>query len=105
MAEFQIPIEDAANLGNFYFTVDMDGVDYTLDFHFNDREGFWYMDVLDIDGNIVRAGLKVVINFPLLLRWAGTDRPDGELLCLNTYSDDEPGLEDLGTNAIMIYAT
>lgn len=99
-----INIENAAD-GPFLFTVDLDGVDFVLNFEFNIRDGFWYMDVLNTAGEHIRSGLKVVVNFPLLTRWRETGvRPEGELFVIDTRpTPTDPGLEDLGVNGILLY--
>jgi len=99
-----ITIEDAAE-GPFFFTVSLGGIDFILKFQFNSREKFWYMDVQDTAGNQIRSGLKVVVNYPLLLRWKETGvRPVGELFVIDTRAEpQDPGLEDLGVNGILAY--
>ncbi|GAH17648.1 unnamed protein product, partial [marine sediment metagenome] len=70
-----IPILDAGTVGAFSFTVDLEGVDFQFDFQYNDRESAWYFDLLDADANMLRAGIKCVINFPLLRLYQGLERP------------------------------
>ena len=105
MAEYQIPIENAGELGAFFFSVDLSGVTYQFNFQFNSREGFWYFDLLDVDGNMLRSGVKCVVNFPLLLRWVEAERPEGYILVLDTREDSaDPGLADLGVSGQLFYS-
>ncbi len=104
MSAFLIPIENAAEDGAFFFRVDLDGVDYQISFQYNTREGFWYFDLLDADGEIIRSGIKCVGNWPLLYRMVDQGRPPGELLTLDTRPTPvDPTLESLGLDASLIY--
>jgi len=104
MATLIIPLEDAADLGNFSITVDLDGVDYQFDFAYNGREDAWYFDLLDVVGNYLRSGVKVVANWPLLWRYVSEDRPAGEIVSLDTRDTPlDPALADLGLNVLFGY--
>jgi len=99
-----IPIENAGEAGAFYFTVDLDGVTYALAFQYNSREGYWYFDIQDIEGNLVRSSVKAVINWPVLRLDVSQLRPAGELLFVDTRTErSDPGLDDLGETAVLGY--
>lgn len=104
MATLIIPQEDAATLGKYVYTVDLDGVDYQIDTYYNDREDSWYFNLLDTEGTILRAGVKIVSNFLLLRLMVTEPRPAGELLCINTIPGaEDPTIEDFGVDAVMAY--
>jgi hypothetical protein len=99
-----IPVEDASTLGPFFFTVDLDGVNYQFNLTPNEREDFWYLDVLDIDDNVIRQGVKVVSNWPLLRLVMDTPRPEGEVITIDTrYAPLDPGLDDFGIEVLLGY--
>ena len=99
-----IPIQNAAELGALFFTVDLDGVTFEANFQFNSREGFWYFDIQDLEGNIIRSGVKVISNWPVIRLDVSQLRPAGELLFVDTRSDrGNPGLADLGANTFFAY--
>ncbi len=99
-----IPISGAELDGAFYFVVSFDGVDYRLDFQYNDREGFWYFDLADPAGTQIKSGIKVVVNWPFFRQLVGASRPAGELLAIDARtSPNEPGLDDLGVRALLTY--
>lgn len=99
-----IPIEDAGINGAFFFTVDLDGVTFQIDFQFNSREGFWYFDIQDLEGNIIRSSVKAVINWPSIRLDRSTLRPAGELMFIDTRTEpSDPGLYDLGENVVFGY--
>jgi len=102
-----IPLENAKNEGNFTVAIDMDGEDFQLHFQLNDREDFWYFDLLDVDGNQLRSGIKAVSNFPLLRLMVHNStpaRPAGEIMCIDTLDNPtDSGVEDFGISAEMAY--
>jgi len=105
MAVYTIPLEDAAELGAFTFTVDLDGVDFQFAFQFCSREEFWYFDLQSPDGSTLRAGIKVVSNFPLLRLYRDVvSRPAGEVMSINTLlNPTDPGLSDLDVSSVFGY--
>lgn len=104
MAVYTIPLDNPAELGAFGFSVDLDGVDFRLDFQFNSREGFWYFDLLDTEGTILRSGIKVVSNYWLLRLFSARTRPLGELISIDTRLEPtDPGLEDLNVTSFFGY--
>jgi hypothetical protein len=105
MANFIIPTPDAKDLGNFFFDVDLDGTLYQLNFQYNERDGFWYFDVLDFDGNEVRTGIKCVVNWPFFTYASSPLKPAGELMCLDTRENSEdPTLDSFGLDVLLAYA-
>lgn len=103
MSTLTFPISNAGEDGAFLFSATLDGVDYQLSFQFNTRSGFWYFDLLDIDGNPIRTGIKCVVNFPVVRLCKELDRPAGEIILLNTTHDNDPGLADLGGETVFAY--
>jgi hypothetical protein len=105
MADFIIPTPDAKDLGNFFFDVDLDGVLYQLNFEYNEREEFWYFDILDLEGNEIRSGIKCVVNWPFLIFTSNPNRPAGQLLCLDARENSEdPTLDNFGIDVFFAYS-
>jgi hypothetical protein len=104
MSVSTIEIQDAANLGALKFSVTLDGTDYQLEFRHNSREDSWYFNLLDVAGDVIRSGIRCVINFPLIRLVREATRPPGELFCLDTRQvPNDPLLADLGINSIISY--
>lgn len=101
MAILELPTR--VDLSVYDFTVDLDDVVFTLSFFFNTRSNHWYFSVLDLDGNPLREGLKIVSNWPLLLPWIQQSRPGGEMVSANPETDDDPDRETFGTNSVLTY--
>ncbi len=103
MAVFTLPTRQ--DLSNYEVEVDLDQVTYRLRFKFNSRDEAWYMSVLDANGVILRAGIKLVSDWEILRLWRDTNvRPAGEIITLNLGEDlTKPGLEQLGTDTLLLY--
>ncbi len=82
----------------FYTQVsDFDGVNYSLEFRYNQRETCWYLSIADDIGNDIINGIKIVCSIPLLRRFSDTRLPPGELIAVASGDDDSPpGLTELG---------
>ncbi len=101
---YTIPLNTAQDRGAFYFTVALDGQLFRLDLLFNSREGFWYMDISDQNGDPVRMGVKLVVNWPLIGPRVGTNRPLGELMVIDTRGDiEDPTWDSLGHDHQLVY--
>lgn len=82
----------------------LDGVTYTLEFRWNDRASGWFLNILNADADeIIQAGIRVVVDFPLNLYRA--DRtPPGLLYARDTSGTrTDPGLKDLGDRVQFFY--
>jgi hypothetical protein len=83
----------------FYdIVVGLEGVNYRLQFNYNQRENVYYMSVATADGLDIVNGIKVVCNWPLLHKYADNRLPPGEIFAFaNTQDQSPPGLAALGT--------
>jgi hypothetical protein len=104
MTIYNIPVENAPELGVFDMIVDMDGSDFQLTFAYNPRDGFWYVDVADVAGNPIRSGLKCVINYPLMRLCKEQGRPLGEIFVIDPRpTSEETGLDGFGSDGLLTY--
>lgn len=87
----------------YRFTVELDSVVFRLLLVFNVRSDHWYLSIFDIDGNPLREGLKLVSNWPLTTTWTQQSRPEGELICANPETDDDPDRDTIGTDSVLCY--
>jgi hypothetical protein len=85
----------------------LDGVEYLLDFEWEDRESCWYMNIFDQDQNPLAYGIKLVINTPLLRRFRDPRLPKGLLFCgdLSESETDIAAPGDLGNRVPLVYLT
>ncbi len=84
----------------------LEGVDYVLRFAFNERDQYWYLDLLDQDGDPIATSLRCVVGWPLLRRSTDGRKPPG-ILAFEDASGlgRDPGFEDLGTRVQLVYFT
>lgn len=101
MAILEMPTRN--DLSVYSFTIELDSVVFTYSFYFNVRSNHWYFSILDIDGNPLREGLKVVSNWPLLIPWIQQGRPEGEHVSANPENDDDPDRDTFGTTSVLTY--
>lgn len=102
MATLEIPT--STTLALYRQQVELDSAVFLMSFRFNAREGFWYLDIDDVDGVPVRSGIKLVVSIPLLRLVTAATRPLGEMVVIDTTSTDaEAGLGDLGADSLLTY--
>lgn len=89
---------------DYRFRSELDGVTYTLELHWNARLEAWFLDVGDVDGNVLKHGIRVVVGWPLLFRAVDEDLPPGDLMAIDTSGQDaEAALNDLGGRVQLVY--
>jgi hypothetical protein len=93
-----------ADLPSYGFQLELEGRSYGFVFRWNERESAWYFDVLDGDGELLRSGLKIVLDFPLFLRARSSAMPPGQLFAVDTGATGlDPGLNELGARVQLVY--
>jgi hypothetical protein len=103
MAAFLLPCN--SNLPDFTFQCELDAVTYQFHFRWDERELAWFMGILDVSGNALINGVRVVVGFPLAVRTRyNTAMPPGALIAFDTSGQDlDPGLTDLGSRVQILY--
>ncbi len=90
----------------FTVTVTLDGVTYELEYNWNHRCGFWSITVSDSAGNVLIAGVKIVLEFDLFKRYSKTALPKGLFIAIRDGLDKAKlRFDELGKNANIIYVT
>jgi hypothetical protein len=80
--------------------VALGGVTYRLRFRWNGRSESWFLDVLGAGGEVLVAGVRVRLEWPLLRQHVNAALPEGETIALDaTGTRAEPGRDDLGQDA------
>ena len=94
----------STDLAYYEFEVELDGVEFKMEFRFNDRDDSWYMTLLDSEDAVLRAGIRVVLSWALLRLWAEATRPDGEIISVNQGDvTAPPTLNQLGAEVVLTY--
>lgn len=90
--------------GNYTFAVQLDGTTFNFEFNWNDRQGAWFFNLLDIANTPLLMGRKVVLNLPMISEFVDPAFPLGDLMATdNSGQNIPPGLTDLGSRVIMVY--
>lgn len=91
-------------LAFYEFEVELDGVEFRLEFRFNDRDDAWYLTILNTDDVVLRASLRIVLEWTLLRLWAEATRPDGEIVSVTQGKvSAPPTLNQLGGEVVLTY--
>lgn len=85
--------------------VQLSGREYRLDLRWSDFEGAWYLALRTAAGVLLVAGVRVVVNLPLLSgRHGVAGVPAGELVAMDVRpTPADPGLDDLGDIVRLTY--
>ncbi len=97
MATFTIPT--APETPNYVQRTTLDGREFLLRFLHNQREDTWYMSILNTEEAIIKAGIKIVVDWPLIRKFRYDVRmPPGEFFARTAIAgnDDPPGIGELG---------
>ena len=99
-------IEVETNRPRFTERVSLDGVTYRLTFRWNDRAPAWLVDIASEDGTMVVSGRRLAVNNLLTRQFRHLPAlPPGHMMAFDTtLRASDPGLTDLGTRVIMLYA-
>lgn len=77
---------------------------YNVGFNWNEREGFWYMDIADANNAPIVVGIKLVANWNLTQQYKDSRLPDGFILCVDqSGSGRDPGRNDLGSRCVVTF--
>lgn len=89
---------------DYLATVTLDGVPFTLEIYWNDREGQWYFSIYDLNQTPLITGRKIALYIPLLSRFKNASLPNGDFICYDTSgSGIDPSLNDLGIRCPLVY--
>ena len=103
MAAFNMPIR-TDGYPHFDFECELDGRSYVFEFIWNERATVWYMTIADSVGTVLLAGIPIVLDYPLISRFASDDLPPGEFQAVDTTGEGTPPtLEDFGSRVQLLY--
>lgn len=84
--------------------VELDGSTFGLELQWNFREEAWYLSLADSEGQVIVAGVKLVVGFPLMTRSKDARMPRGLFQAQDTTGGSaDPGFADLGARVQLYY--
>lgn len=97
-------IPTSTSIPYYEFEIELDDVEFKLEFRYNDRDSSWYLTIKDVDDAVLRAGIRVVEDWSLLRLWADATRPGGELVTASSPGvSAPPTLNQLGAEVVLSY--
>lgn len=102
MAIFNIPARN--DLPWYSFKITLTNVVYTLEFRYNPRMARWIMNVMDSSGNMLIAGVALLIARDLAGQFVEAGLPPGTFYALdNTGSLEQPTRYSFGVTHGLFY--
>jgi len=87
-------------------TIQIEGIYYILDIHWNTRDEAWYLSIYLADLTPIVTGIKLVIDYELINDYKVDSMPPGALFLIDTSLKGFPcGRVDLGQRCQLIYLT
>lgn len=104
MAIVEIPT-DSEN-STYTQVLQLEGVFYLFDFHWNTRDEAWYCSIFLTDGTPLVSGIKLVVDYELLASYKVANQPPGALFLIDTTLNGLPcGRNELGVRCKLLYLT
>jgi hypothetical protein len=90
---------------HYSFACELEGVTYSFEFLWDDRDGAWYMQIGDGEENPLTGMLRVVLGKSFTSQYVNPALPPGAFFAKDTSNSNvDPGLEDLGSRVQIWYA-
>ena len=97
----RIPLQ---NYPRYDVRVDLDGVEFVLEFQYLERSDRWLMHLYTSAGEPIKLGMSCLLSVRLLAGCTHEGRPVGELVFMDSaQSGVEAGLADFGTRVNLLY--
>ena len=84
-------------------SVSLGGKRVSLRLLWNEDSEAWFMDISDADGDTIKAGARVVSNWPLLLRVSDERLPPGNIMALRMVGSGPPDVDEIGDTVRLVY--
>ncbi|MFA6605159.1 MAG: hypothetical protein WCS88_04135 [Patescibacteria group bacterium] len=98
------PYEPASSSPTYDYTIPLGDQTYRLRLRWDQRSESWYLSLSTAADVLLLDGLRMVIGFPLLHQFQHNDKPDGELVLVDTESTGvEAALADLGWRCKLVW--
>jgi len=99
-----LEIQTRNDLGAWNQQTDLEQTTFGFQFRWNDRDQAYYFNILNESGDVIRAGVRVIVNFELLRQLVDEGRPLGKFLAWDPRSDPQPPVfGEIGDAVILTY--
>ena len=86
------------------FSTTLSGNPYRIRLTWNVRFGYWSLSLFEADETPIFQGIKLVENYPLMMRYQDTRLPTGQLMAIReSGTNTRPGFDELGVNVNLYY--
>jgi hypothetical protein len=86
--------------------ITLNDVPYVFDVRWNGRDNAWYMDILDVNEDPIRRGIKIVLGTYLGCRSTDPRFPRGLLFAEDLSGEGrDAGVDDLGSRVVIFHYT
>ena len=103
-----MPIQIPLIPEEFFYRVStvLDERDYIFDVRWNARDSGWYFDLYDADGDLIRAGIKIMMSAFLGARSADPRYPAGTFIASDLSNEGRDATYlDLGVRVVVLFYT
>jgi hypothetical protein len=102
MAVIEIPVTN--QYPAYSFQVELEGVLYLLDFHYNSRMERWIMSIYSESNDPVLMGIPLLTGWSHIGSFQTSLKPPGEFLCIDEGSlGRNPDRENFGVDVKLVY--
>lgn len=89
---------------NYTVTTVLEGASYTFAVRWNGRAASWFFDLYDVNGEIIMAGVRIVLGVILGRRCKDPRKPAGAIRAVDLSGEGrEADINDLGTRVKLYY--
>jgi hypothetical protein len=104
MAVFRIPTSTDPERPHYTQRTSLDGRTYLLELRWNGRQARWFLDLYTANGSVIRTGILIRVNWPLLRLVTDERAPPGVLMAIDRSGAlKDPGLTELGSRVELLY--
>jgi hypothetical protein len=102
----RLPLEGGGTGGAFQtFDTVLNGTSFTIDTYWNTRDAAWYMNLRDVNGDLIFSGIKIVIGVALGRRVTDPRMPGvflaSDLAATTPNTQRDATYDDLGSRVVV----
>lgn len=92
------------SIPNYRAGLTIESTQYLIDVRWNGRMEVWFLDLMTEAGEMIKAGIAIVLGAFLGRTAASADFPGGAFVAVDTSNEgQDAGIDDLGTRVLLYY--